>query len=455
MARHTAKPHKIRKVGILVIQIEICCLLLTFLYTSLTHIIQEMTSLKRIEKEPDIIVNSSAVEYFKNKINDIIGAYFIMPAIDNLTVDQFITNNAIKEYHTYYLNYKYYADWNGIESSPIFKNTEDLASQVGLGYDWNNELKAFLPVYSQYDEEYYNFLENHIDEGEWNREDFEKGNIIYIYIPKYTEEIIPDETNLEQYYWDSNPDTFYDKAYIFQDTTLNVGDTIVLQEKDEPAKKCKVGGIIRDYYSFEETSIPNNIYQIFVSSGFYNDSNPVNTISLYFNVDENSEMLESHYSTLASKNNMIFLNQSQEKRRQREIVQNDILLYGVICVGILLVLIFTQVLFASQKCKETKYQFDVFNQLGISSLSIKRIQQWDLIIKVPMILFVSFGVFVLIQYMEYLPTQRLMNPFTNRFTSEYWSWWIFIWINLSFILIYVICSHNIYTQRRKSHGTDY
>lgn len=435
------------------IQIGICCLLLTFLYTALTHTIQGVSSLKRIEKEPDIIVSSGSVVAYSIEN---LGVRFTMPALDNTIVDQFITNKAIKKYKISYSDMKYSVDWEGIKNSPIFQNIDNIRLQSSVSYDWNHELKAFLPIYSQYDNEYYDFLKNHIDEGKWNQEDFEKGNSIYIYIPKYTQEVILDETNLEQYYWDSNPDTFYDKNYVFQDTTLKVGDTITFQAQGEPTKKCKVEGIIREYYSYEDTSIPNNIYQIFVSKGFFEQENAVNTIQLYFNEDETVEMLESHYATKAMQNKLVFINQSQEKRRQRENVRNDIILYGVICLGILFILIFTQVLFASQKRKETRYQYKVLHQLGISNSIFSKIQRFEIVIKIPIIIIVSFISFVGIQYIEYLPQKRLMNSFSTRFSSDFWSWKLFVLIEIIFVIIYAECLHSVYKkERRKEDGTNH
>ncbi len=430
------------------LQIMICILMITTAYISLTHTIQNDSRLKQIGKMPDISISTIPETYYTIETENLIINANAYPIIDENKLNQYIQNNALTAFKTYYMDLRYYADWDSIDQSPMWndKFSETLSFNRWIREDWNNVKRLFPDIYSSQDTSYYDFLSSHIDEGEWNQEDFDQGDTIYIYLPEYTGEYITKESIPD---YSSDPNTFYDTDLIYQDQTLHVGDTITLQAKNQIPKTCKVGGIIRQYFDSSEVGIPNNLYQIFVSSSFYGEQQPVSNIDLYLPQDETSENLESHYSGLAAKDGYHFYNTAQEKRKEREIIQNDLVLFTVILIAIFCILTFTQVLFISHKRKELKYQYKVFYQLGISSSVFHQIQRIELLIKIPLILAVSFGLFTCLQYISYLPNKRLMDPFVSRFSEEYWSWPIFIIINICFILIIAICSFMIYRKQKK------
>lgn len=441
------------------LQMAICILLLVFSYVALTQTIQNYRSFELVERQEDVGVRYPTetyytTSYYDEEGKDHGGTTYMIPEIEASVANQFITHNAIQDYRTYMWDNRYYVEWEGMEDSPVFRHEKDIPNYMEIYEGWDRKNHLFPIVYSQDDLEYYEFLKTHIDEGQWNEEAFVNGEIIYIYLPEYTNEVYMDDQELDRYAEDSDPDTFYDQQHVYQDDTLHVGDTITFYAKDQAEKKIKVGGIIRNYYSSELELIPNNNYQIFVSKGFYGGIQPINQIALYFDTNGNNEMLESYFSTVASRNGMEFVNQSQEKRRRREIVRDDLLLYGVIFIGILLVLVFTQVLFVSNKQRVTRYQHMVFLQLGISNTVFNKMRYADLFLKVPIILIFSFGLFVLVQYLEYLPEKRLMNSFRVRFNDDHWSWIIFIIINVVFILMYDVCSMQVY-KRRSTHGSNH
>lgn len=436
------------------LQIIICVAMMITAYTSLTHTIQNSYHLKQIEKKPDISITINPKHYYTIETKQAIHTFNYYPDISEEKLNQYIQNNAITSYRTYYIDTRYYAKWNNIEQSPAWddKFTKTLPLASWVREDWNNIKRLFPNVYSSTNTQYYDFLSSHIDKGEWNQKDFEQGDTVYIYLPAYTGEYIEEKAVPD---YSSDPQTFYDPDLVYQDQTLKVGDTITLQAKDQKPKTCKVGGIISQYYDMSETGIPNNLYQIFVSSAFYDGHYPTRNIDLYLPQDETSENLESHFSSLAVKDGFHFYNLAQEKRREKEIVQNDLVLFTVLLLGILCILTFSQVLFISQKRKELKYQYKVFYQLGIPTSIFNQMQIIEMCIKIPMILIMAFGSFACIQYVSYLPEQRLMYPFSSRFSQEYWSWPIFVIMNISFVLMVMLCSFLIYNRQQNKRSKVY
>lgn len=425
------------------LQIIICILTMTTAHLSLTHTIQNNYKLKQIEKIADISISTNSKLYYKIETEQ--GIFFsnALPDITKERLNQYIQNNAITSYRTYYFDTRYYAEWDNIQQSPVWndKFSDKFLFGTWIREDWNH-IKRFFPwIYSSNNIQYYEFLSKHIDEGEWNQKQFEQGNTVYIYLPEYTGEYIESKSVPD---YSSNPETFYDDNLIYQDQTLKVGDTIILQAKNQEPKICKVGGIIRQHFDITETGIPNNLYQIFVSSAFYDGYQPTSHINIYLPQNETSEILEAHFASLAAKDEYLFYNWAQEKRKQQEVFQNDLVLFLVLLFGILCVLTFSQILFLSQKKKELRFQRKIFFQLGIPTSIFHRIQKIEMCIKIPLILVLSFGLFVCIQYILYIPEQRLMQSFVSRFSEGYWSWPIFIFLNICFTIIIVLCSFLIY-----------
>lgn len=430
------------------LQVGICVLMMTTAYVSLTHTIQNSSHLKQIEKMSDISITTIPEQYYKIETEQAIQASNFFPDIPEEKLNQYIQSNAITSYRTFYYDTKYFAEWDNIDQSPVWndKFTETSYSHAAMiKEDWNNITRLFPILYSSNDVQYYDFLSSHIDEGKWDRKAFEQGDTVYVYLPAYTGEYIEEKSVP---YYSSDPQTFYDPNLVYQDQTLKVGDTLTLQAKDQEPKVCKVGGIIRQYFDANEIGVSNNLYQVFVSSGFYEGHQPISDIKLYLPQDETNENLESHFAGLAAKDGYFFYNSVQEKREKRETVQNDLILFLVLLMGILCILIFNQVLFISQKRKELRYQRKVFWRLGISTSVFQRIQKLEMGIKLFVILVLSFGLFVCIQYLSYMPEQRLMYPFATRFSEEYWSWNIFLIMNICFVIMSVLCSFLIYGRQK-------
>ena len=419
-----------------VIHVLISAILLTIAYQMLTAQIQNNTQLKELRQQSDFYVSGKPEQAFsvdfydefgnhnsqRNKFSDI-----------SFLVESFITNKTISKYSLSYLDSATAVTWRDMADSVIMEN-KDSVFNTFTDYDWNQNKCLFPQVFYSSQEWYIEFLKNNIDEGDFNKTTFESGEEIYIYLPKYTTENLFDTQGIGFIGTDDN--TFYDENLVYQENTIKVGTELRLRTYDGKDKTYKVGGIIREIedpnYSFVYP------YQIYVSKAYFDNAIELNEINLYLQEDTKIEPIESYYSRLCKENSLVFTNNSQRKRLQIESIKNDLILYSVIFLILIFIIGFTQYVLFKQRVKELKTQRKIFDQLGIENIALKRSQMYSMVINIIFIIILSLLAFILLQYIDYQKAPSKMFPFSNRFTSDYWSWKYYGLITIIFVFYYWI-----------------
>lgn len=233
----------------------------------------------------------------------------------------------------------------------------------------------------------------------------------------------------------SNPDTFYDESLVYQENTIKVGDKITLHSYNSENRDVLVGGIIRKSIddSLYCTGKPN---QMFVSSQLV--SNEINYVSLSFKDDIKTEPLESSFSSLCSKNNLSFTNNTSIKKQMMDMIEQDVIFYLIVIFIIFMVLVFTHIIFLTKRKKELAYEYMVFDQLGIDEKVIHKRIWMEAILKLFFILCFSLLIYVFIQYLQFQNDFSYMYPFSMRFSYEYWSWIYYFVFTGIFSFFYLI-----------------
>lgn len=134
----------------------------------------------------------------------------------------------------------------------------------------------------------------------------------------------------------------------------------------------------------------------------------------------------------------VFFNNAQNKRIQQETIQNNMVLNSVILTIVIAIVLFTQYILFRQKNADVKDKIKIYHQLGIDKSILHKIKLYEILIESLIIISISFGLFVFIQYFDYLQAPSLMYPFSNRFSQEYWSWPLYFLVTLAFLTLYVL-----------------
>lgn len=306
-----------------------------------------------------------------------------------------------------------------------------------MDYDWQNQKCLFPNVYSTKQTEYLKFLKDNIDDGEFNEEAFLKGKEIYIYLPEYTTENLFDTQNTT--YVSTDPNTFYDLNKVVQEDTIKIGTKLTLRTADGFQKEAKVGGIIRHVFEEYDPSLNNETpYTVFVSPTFFDSKGQVNQLYLYLDKNIQQEPTEAFYASICAKNDLSFFNNAQNKRIQQETIQNNMVLNSVILTIVIAIVLFTQYILFRQKNADVKDKIKIYHQLGIDKSILHKIKLYEILIESLIIISISFGLFVFIQYFDYLQAPSLMYPFSNQFSQEYWSWPLYFLVTLAFLTLYVL-----------------
>ncbi|MDO4466715.1 MAG: hypothetical protein Q4C49_06870 [Bacillota bacterium] len=411
------------------LQLCLPIVLLVFLYQSLSFQMNNRTQLEILRKQSDIFLSAQIQSKQKDDF-----VYSTFEPIEPKVVSEILSNQSIASYRTNYVTQDYYMTWDGFEDSDIWKRKESQLDPI-LNMDWNGMKQVFPQIECSKDEAYIQFLQDNITEGTFDLDAFQKGEVVYIYLPKYTVEILEEESDLFGNI-SADENTFYDDYMTFLETTIHVGDKLVFHNESGEGKTGRVGGIIRNYIEPQEY-IFNLPYQVFVSSSFFGKEDLVRNIYLYLKEDIQTEPIESYLSSIASKHHLQFIDKINKKNTQIDSNKNDLAFYVVLSIAISLLFLFTQSLFLKQKQEEKENQNRIFEQLGIDTKGLYRAQIIEEILKIFILLVVSFMIFLLIQYIFYLQNASQMYSFKTRVFKDSWSWIYYFVINVLFIITYL------------------
>lgn len=250
-----------------------------------------------------------------------------------------------------------------------------------------------------------------MDEGDFDEEAFERGQEVILYLPDFCYRAPKNEMDSSQLFpiaRDAQEEVRNACTAVYTETSIEVGDTLMIQSRTGDERTVKVQGIIREplndstQYDYKFSILLfafTSPYTIIGSDALFDLKDSVSHIGIWMDPTMNKVPIEDSLSTICSQENLLFTNNSAEKRMQVEKYQKTTLVYTLISVILTMGLILFLYYFARQENQENRQRNQILDELGIQKRSIHSIMNHEIRLQLICIFFLSLILYGMLLFM--------------------------------------------------------